>query len=141
MNRHRAKCKERDKPSGNNEHNISCTGNDSDTTTSRTIEYTWSQMGNTTSSNTNDTIYDKVLFWRKNLFLLPSVLCGERYVEEIFRLLNEWIQESQLSGISFKAVTLMPNLWLKKPSKNFWSYGTKVNLKNCTSKAKLFKQL
>ena len=39
LNRHRAKYKERDKPSDNNEHNIPPTSNDNDTAASRTIEY------------------------------------------------------------------------------------------------------
>ena len=78
-------------------------------------------MGNTTWSNAIDTIYDKVVFWHKNLFLLPSGLCGERYVEETTRLLNEWIHDSSLNRISFKEVMPMLNLLLQKPSKNFKS--------------------
>ena len=39
LNRHRAKYKERDKPSDNNEHNIPSTSNDNDTAASRTVEY------------------------------------------------------------------------------------------------------
>ena len=56
LNRHIAKCKERDKPSDNNEHNISCTSNDNDKTASQTIKYTWPDMGNTIWSNTFDRI-------------------------------------------------------------------------------------
>ena len=47
LSRHIAKCKERDKPSDNNEHNISCTSNDNDKTASQTIKYPWTEMGNT----------------------------------------------------------------------------------------------
>ena len=39
LNRHKAKCKERNKPSDSNEHNIPSTSNDNDTATSRKIEY------------------------------------------------------------------------------------------------------
>ena len=41
LNQHQAKCKERDKPSDNNKHNIPSTSNDNDTKASRTIEYPW----------------------------------------------------------------------------------------------------
>ena len=58
LNRHKAKYKERDKPSDNNEHNVPSTSNDNDTTASRTIEYLWLQTANTISSNTIDTVYD-----------------------------------------------------------------------------------
>ena len=76
LNRHKAKCKERDKPSDNNEHNIPSTSNDNDTTASRAIKYPSSQTGNTISSNTINIMNDKVVFWRKNLFFYPQVRVG-----------------------------------------------------------------
>ena len=85
--------------------------NDNDTTASRTIEYPWSQTGKIY-------VYVKVVFRCKTLFLLPSGSCGERDIEETTRLLNEWTHDSPLNGISHKAVMLMPNLLLQKPSKN-----------------------
>ena len=39
LNPHTAKCKERDKTSDKNEHDISCTSNGNDTTASQTIKY------------------------------------------------------------------------------------------------------
>ena len=61
LNRRKDKCKERDKPSDNNEHSIPSTSNDNDTTASRAIEYPWLQTGNTLSSNIIDIIYDKLV--------------------------------------------------------------------------------
>ena len=118
LNRHKAKCKEKDKPSDNNEHSIPSTSNDNDRAASRTIEYLWLQTGNTISSNIIDIKYDKVILWRKNLFILPSGSCGKKYIEETARLLNEWIQDSPLNRILFKAVVMMSNFLLQKPSKN-----------------------
>ena len=69
LNRLKAKCKERDKPSDNNEHNMPSTSNDNNTAASRTIEYPWLQTGNTISSDTIDIMYDKVVFCRKNFLL------------------------------------------------------------------------
>ena len=63
----------------------------------------------------------------------------------------DW-ESSALTRISFKAVMLMPNLFLQKPSKSSKSkdyqlalercldYDTKMNLKNYNSKPKLFIQ-
>ena len=76
------------------------------------------KTGNTISSNSINIIYDKVVFWLKNLFLLPSGFCGKRYIQETARLLNEWIHGSPLHRISFKKVMLMPNLLIQKLSKN-----------------------
>ena len=117
LNRHKAKCKERDKPS-DNEHNIPSTSNDNNATVSLTIDYPWSQTGNTILSNTINKIYTKVVFWNNNLFLLPSYFRGKRYIEETTMLLNKWIHDSLLNGILFKTVMLMSNLLLQKPSKN-----------------------
>ena len=58
LNRHKTKWKERDKPFDSNELNIPPTSNDNNTAASRTIEYPWSQTGNTISSKTIDIIYD-----------------------------------------------------------------------------------
>ena len=59
----------------------------------------------------------KVAPWRKFFFLLASGSCAKRYIKETTRLLNEWIHNSPLNRISYKAVMLMPNLLLQKPSK------------------------
>ena len=82
-----------------------------------TREYTWSQNGKIVGPNLIDSIYNKIVFWPKNLFLLPSGACGKRYIKEITRLLNEWVSDSPLKDISFKAIVIMPNLLLQKPSK------------------------
>ena len=69
LDRHKAKCKERDKPTDNNKNNIPSISNDNHTIAFQAIEYSWSQTGNTILPNTIDTIYDKVVFWQKPLFL------------------------------------------------------------------------
>ena len=43
---------------------------------------------------------------------------GEKYIEEITRLLKLWIQDSPLKSIALKAVNVIPALLLQKPSKN-----------------------
>ena len=58
----KAECKEREKPSDNNEHNIPSSGNNNDTTASRTSEHLCSRTGNIISSNTIYIMFDKVVF-------------------------------------------------------------------------------
>ena len=48
---------------------------------------------------------------------MPSGKCSKRYIEEITRPLNEWVSDSPLKDISFKAIVIMPNVLLQKPSK------------------------
>ena len=64
------------------------------------------------------TVYEQVVYWKKNLFLLPSGKAGKQYIDETTKLMNEWMQESPLKDIAFKAIMIMPILLLQKPSKN-----------------------
>ena len=68
-----------------------------------------------------NTVYDKVVFWRKNIFLLPSGRFGKLYIEETTRLINSWTHNSPLQDVAVKAIMVMPNLLLQKPSRNLKS--------------------
>ena len=59
----------------------------------------------------------EIVFWKKNLFMLPTGSIGKRYVREISRLMNAWQEDSPLKNIAFKAIHIMPNMLLQKPSK------------------------
>ena len=82
LNQQKAKCKERGKLSDNNEHNILSTSNDSDAIACAKVEYPWPETYNTISSNAMDTIYDKIAFWSKYLFLLPQVRVGRSILKK-----------------------------------------------------------
>ena len=56
------------------------------------------------------------MFWRKNLFLLPSRKAGRKFIGEVSRLMSEWLHDSPLKDIEFKAIMAMPSLLLQKPS-------------------------
>ena len=61
--------------------------------------------------------YEKVVYWRKNVFLLPTGKAGKSFIDETRRLLDEWVQDSPLKSIAFTAIMVMPSLLLQKPSK------------------------
>ena len=63
-------------------------------------------------------MYEQIVYGKRNLFLLPSGKAGKQYIYETTKLMNEWLQESPLKDIAFKAIMIMPNLLLQKPSKN-----------------------
>ena len=63
-------------------------------------------------------IYEQIVFWRKNLFLLPTGKAGKRYIDETNRLFGEWLRDSPQKSIALKAIMIMPGLILQKPSKN-----------------------
>ena len=55
------------------------------------------------------------IYWKKNLFLIPSRQAGKNFIDELSRLMNEWIQELSLKDIAFKTSMVMPTLLLQKP--------------------------
>ena len=58
-----------------------------------------------------------MVYWKKNLFSSPSGQGGKNFIDEISRLMNEWIHESSVKDIAFKAIMVMPSLLLRKPSR------------------------
>ena len=63
-------------------------------------------------------VYDKVVFWRKNIFFLPSGKSGKQYIEETTQLINSWIYNSPLHDGAFKAIMVMLHLLLQKAARN-----------------------
>ena len=70
----------------------------------------------------------KIVHWKQNLFMMPNGAPGEKYIEEITRLLKLWIQDLLLKSIALKAIHIMPALLLQKPSKNLKSKDHLVSL-------------
>ena len=61
-------------------------------------------------------VYETVVFWGKNLFLLPSGKAGRKFIGEVSRLMSEWLHDSPLKDIVVKAIMMMPSLLLQKCS-------------------------
>ena len=80
--------------------------------------YFWNDVrGTVFKKNLNDA-YEKMAYWKQNLFMMPSGAAGKKYIEEITFLLKLWIQDSPLKSIALWAIHIMPALLLQKPSKN-----------------------
>ena len=62
------------------------------------------------------TVYEKTVFWKEDIFLLLSGKAGRKFIDEVSRLMNEWLKDSTLKDIVFKAIMVMLNLLLQKPS-------------------------
>jgi len=63
-----------------------------------------------------NSIYDKVAFFRQNLFKLPSGHAGKDFIRECTRLVKAWSTDSILKGVAWKCLMIMPALLLQKPS-------------------------
>ena len=46
-------------------------------------------------------VYDKLVFWKKNIFFPPYRKSGKQHIEETTRLSNSWIHNSPLQDVAF----------------------------------------
>ena len=84
---------------------------------SQKVYYKWGQYPDYIIERKILEIYEKIVHWRKNVFMLPKGNAWKRYIDEITRPMGAWINDSPMKNIAFKAIMVMPNLLLQKPSK------------------------
>ena len=64
-------------------------------------------------------VYDEIVKWRKNLFLLPSGATGKQFIVEMCKYLNMFqVSSSSMEVSALQIVMIMPALLLQKPSKH-----------------------
>ena len=80
--------------------------------------YFWGDVPSYEVEASINSMYEQIVHWRKNLFMVPSGAAGKSYIKEVTRLINSWNENSPLKSIALKAVHIMPSLLLQKPSKN-----------------------
>ena len=61
--------------------------------------------------------YEKTVFWKKSLFMMPNGAFAKSYVTELTKLINRWVNDSKLKNNVFKVIHVMSSLLLLKPSK------------------------
>ena len=60
--------------------------------------------------------YNETIFWRKNLFMLPSGKAAKSLIKELTFWLDQFNRETKLYGIALNVFILLPNLLMQKPS-------------------------
>ena len=70
-------------------------------------------------------IYGIIIYHKKNLYMLPTGRAGKDYLDEITRLLNAWIRDSNMKHITFKAIMELSHITKTqsqlKSEGSFWS--------------------
>ena len=80
-------------------------------------QFSW---GNTPGNQTIEELkecYEKIVFWRRNLFTLPKGSSGKDYIKGITRMINEWLIGSPIRECAMYVLHVRPLLLLQKPSK------------------------
>ena len=78
--------------------------------------YTWRRYQDIEFEENVTFIYEQIVYWKKNLFLLPMGKASKLFIDELTKLFNAWIDDSSMKKMAMKAVMIMPSLLLQKPS-------------------------
>ena len=81
------------------------------------VQYKWVRYDSYQSGENLSLVYEKIVYWKNNLPLLPSRCAEKQFIEETTKLLNEWLHDLPVKDTAFKAIMIMPSLLLQKPSK------------------------
>ena len=70
-------------------------------------------------------MYGIIIYQKKNFYMLPTGRAGKDYLDEITRLLNAWIRDSNMKHITFKSIMELSHI-IKTQSQlksegSFWS--------------------
>ena len=63
-----------------------------------------------------DQIYEEMVKWKENIFLVPTGKAGKTFIKLITEWLNNFNIANTFQGIAMKVVMVLPNLLLQKPS-------------------------
>ena len=112
LNQHLRCCQNRHKSDTTN--NLQAQGSNSDISadinlakndaTPVIVKYKWGVYNNNEFEHNVNVGYNKILHWRKNIFLLPTGQAGKRFIEENIRLMNQWLIDLPMKEIAFKAI-------------------------------------
>ena len=81
-------------------------------------QFFWGNKPGNQAINDWKECYEKIVFWHKNLYMLPKGSSGKDYITEITSLINEWLIESPIRECAMYALHVMPTLLLKKSPKS-----------------------
>ena len=118
-----------DFPNINTENPDENSGNSDDYSNIEDPNFLWGEKSGKEFTKELNTIYDKIVFYKQNIFKLPSGTAGKNYIREVTRLVRAWTTNSELKNVAWKCIMIMPCLLLQKPSKDSKSKDHSVALK------------
>ena len=79
--------------------------------------FSWGELDARLVIRRIQTAYEKVVHWRRNVFLVPSGKVGRSFVDELARLFKSYGEASALEPVALSATTVLCALLLQKPSR------------------------
>jgi hypothetical protein len=90
--------------------------------------FQWGQVNGAHFITLVDAAYEAVVYWRRNLFPIPSNSNGRFFIHEATKLLHSFAQNGPLAVVAMKAVAIMPHLLLQRPHSKSTTAENKENL-------------
>ena len=77
----------------------------------------WVERDGTYFADDLSKAYEKIVFCRKNMFMLLTRKSKNKYIKEVTRLLDAWIQDTPLRSFRLKGIHIMPALLSQNQAK------------------------
>ena len=78
-------------------------------------DYQWNDLTGSEFSNAINDAYNQIVYWKPNLFRVPSGSSGKKFVNELARFFQAFADASALENVALKAAVTLPALMLQKP--------------------------
>ena len=78
--------------------------------------FTWGDSSGDSFVKNLLSAYAEVVYWKRNVFLVPSGSSGKTFVRELARVLRALTEDSALAPVAMTAIMTMPHLLLQKPT-------------------------
>ena len=80
-------------------------------------KFYWNTVPGSVYQKDLEEVYEQIVYWRKNAFMVPTGASGRKFINEITRLFDQWTNDTPLKSIALKAINVMPALLLQKTSR------------------------
>ncbi|CAB4031314.1 Hypothetical predicted protein [Paramuricea clavata] len=77
--------------------------------------FMWNEINGTDFCDMINDAYEKIVPWKRNVFLVPSGRVGKSFIQELARIYQAFADTSPLECIALKACSVMQSLLLQKP--------------------------
>ena len=77
----------------------------------------WGEQNGEEAAKLKAEVYEKFLFWKRNLFMLPTGAVEKSWTTEVTKLVNGCVNPSPIKKLAFNTICVMLSLLLQKPSK------------------------
>ena len=76
----------------------------------------WGNIRHVSFCNIVNSVYDEIVYYRRNISNLPSSRAGKSFIEELTFWIKQFNADSDLNSVALKAFMVLPTLILQKPS-------------------------